>query len=129
MMLAVVQALALALVTPPMPDLGRRDLLLSATASAALSSPTKASAAFFGLVEPPIRGELTYAELLEEASKHRLQTVQTAVSHDWVIATTVDGQRYSCRVLDVDFDNLLLEAMGTDGTMPFEVHMLPSAPA
>lgn len=75
----------------------------------------------FGLAPPHLEGQLTYDQLLAAASNGQVATVQMAVQHNWVVATTPHGARWICEVKDSEMPIFLADAMRTDGSMPFEV--------
>lgn len=81
---------------------------------------------FFGMAPPKIQGTWSYEELLAKAGGGRVATVQIAVQHNQVVATTPEGHRYVCALKDEDFPILLTDAMRADGSLPFEV--LPMDP-
>jgi len=121
----------------PEPQLGRRAFTAAAAAilatnpqEAAVSTQPDPAAAysFYGLVPPPIQGVWEYEELIERAELGEIATVQTAVSHDVVVATTSDGHRYACLVADKNMGELLFDSM-IDGKLPFEVLPLDSTRA
>tara|TARA_Y100000591_G_scaffold285323_1_gene267528 strand:+ start:935 stop:1639 length:705 start_codon:yes stop_codon:yes gene_type:complete len=76
---------------------------------------------FFGLVAPPIEKTLSYEKLLEQIKYDNIVSVQIAVQHDCVIATTTRGHRLSCLIPDNKFQNLLMDSMDKDGNIPFRV--------
>ena len=71
---------------------------------------------FFGLAPPPISGSLTYDELLARAEAGQVASVQIAVQHDCVVATTLLGHRLACEMPDSLFPRLLLDSMKPDGS-------------
>jgi hypothetical protein len=131
---------------------GRRRLLVSAAARSAvllpLVGPASASAheneplsalllddgaidplahwAFFGLAPPPVAGVLEYDALVAQAKAGAFRTVQPAVQHDCLIATTHRGHRYASLVKDADVDRFVLDCIGGE-TIPFA--LLPRDPA
>ena len=135
-------ALALALMlaggaTALQPDFSTRRGVLAAAAASLASSCGPANAAsssglnvatmdrdrhvMFGVFPPHIEGVLTYDELLAAAAAGKVATVQTAVQHDTVIATTPHGSRWACHVKDEDVPGLVADAMRDDSSVPFEV--------
>lgn len=80
----------------------------------------------YGLVPPPIEKIISYDDLLENIKNKTIFSLQIAVQHDCVIATTKDGHRWACLVKDKNFPQLLLDAMDKNGNMP--VYVLPQDP-
>ena len=99
----------------------RPDRVEAARSSEARVEDWKGHSSFYGLAAPPIQGELTYEQLLRAADAGHIATVQIAVQHDNVIATTPEGHRFSCPIKDKDFPLLQVDAMRSDGSLPFEV--------
>lgn len=119
---------------PVRPDnLSRRALLVGALATPLLvAGPQKGSSegpprdpqtawTFFGLVAPPIQATWSYDTLVDQARAENLAAIQTAVSHDCVIATTHDGTRFASLIADSAVPTLLLEVEKPDGSLPFLV--------
>ena len=131
---------------PKAPEVSRRGLL--AAAAVATANPGGASASsFFGLAPEPITEIWSRETLLDHANQGHIANVQIAVQHDVVVATTKAGcvrsciarahlamqacsvcafftcgrQRFACMIKDDEFDHLLLDAMQSDGSMPFAV--------
>eukprot|EP00322_Chrysochromulina_rotalis_P014438 CAMPEP_0115864400 /NCGR_PEP_ID=MMETSP0287-20121206/19183_1 /TAXON_ID=412157 /ORGANISM="Chrysochromulina rotalis, Strain UIO044" /LENGTH=412 /DNA_ID=CAMNT_0003318873 /DNA_START=30 /DNA_END=1268 /DNA_ORIENTATION=+ len=99
-----------------------------ATAATSKHVPAKevdwaAKTSFFGLVEPPIQNMWEYETLVNQARAGNIATVQIAVQHDVVMAKTAAGHRYACMLPDNRLPDLLVDTMGTDGSLPFK--MLP----
>ena len=82
--------------------------------------------AFFGLAPPPVAGVLEYDALVAQARAGAFRTVQPAVQHDCLIATTHRGHRYASLVKDADVDRFVLDCMGGEA-IPFA--LLPRDPA
>lgn len=80
----------------------------------------------YGLVPPPIEKIISYDDLLENIKNKTIFSLQIAVQHDCVIATTKDGHRWACLVKDKNFPQLLMDAMDKNGNMP--VYVLPQDP-
>ena len=68
----------------------------------------RTTSAFFGLAAPPIQGMWSYAELVEQAKLENLATIQTAVQHDCIVATTHEGMRFASMVADKTVPLLLI---------------------
>lgn len=81
----------------------------------------RTTSAFFGLAAPPIQGMWSYAELVEQAKAENLATIQTAVQHDCIVATTHEGMRFASMVADKTVPLLLIDCEKPDGSLPFEV--------
>ena len=75
----------------------------------------------WGMAPPALQGERTYDEILTLAKQGRIATVQIAVQHDVLVATSPEGYRYALCIKDKDVPLLLADAMNDDGSMPFEV--------
>lgn len=73
------------------------------------------------MAAPPVQKEWSYQELKDQAKANNIATIQTAVSHDCLIATTHQGWRFASLVADKDVPTLLLEVTQPDGSLPFEV--------
>ena len=127
---------AAALNGPAHPEkISRRALLAGALATPLLvAGPPKSHAAstegpqdprtawsFFGLVAPPIQGTWSYDTLVDQAKAENLATIQTAVSHDCIVATTHDGVRFASMVADKSVPTLLIDCEKPDGSLPFLV--------
>ena len=76
---------------------------------------------FFGYIPPPIEKVLSYEELLEEIRNNNILTIQIAVQHDCVVATTIKGHRLSCLILDKNFPDLIKDSSNENGEVPFKV--------
>lgn len=83
----------------------------------------RTTSSFFGLAAPPIQGIWSYDELVEQAKAENLATIQTAVQHDCIVATTHEGTRFASMVADKTVPLLLIDCEKPDGSLPFE--MLP----
>lgn len=66
---------------------------------------------FFGMAPPPIQRTVTYDELLHIIQRDRIRTVQIAVQHDCVIATTKTGHRLALMLRDRDVPLLLVDTL------------------
>ena len=80
----------------------------------------------YGLVPPPVEKIISYDDLLENIKNRTIFSLQIAVQHDCVIATTKQGHRWACLVKDKNFPQLLLDVMDKNGNMP--VYVLPQDP-
>jgi ATP-dependent Zn protease len=80
----------------------------------------------YGLVPPPIEKIISYDDLLENIKNRTILSLQIAVQHDCVIATTKEGHRWACLVKDKNFPQLLMDVMDKNGNMP--VYVLPEDP-
>jgi hypothetical protein len=58
---------------------------------------------------------------VDQAKAENLATIQTAVSHDCIIATTHDGMRFASMVADKAVPTLLMDCEKPDGRLPFLV--------
>lgn len=76
---------------------------------------------FFGLAPPPIEKVLSYDELLNEIQNENIVSIQIAIQHNCVIATTIKGHRLSCLIPDSKFQQLLDDSKDKDGDLPFVV--------
>jgi len=72
---------------------------------------------FFGIAPPPIKSSITYEELINEINNNNIYSLQIAVQHDCIIATTNNGYRLSCLVPDEKFNDLYTDAMNSDGQL------------
>ena len=81
---------------------------------------------FFGLAPPPIERKITYDELLKEIKSNKIKSLQIAVQHDCVIATTNEGHRLSLLLPDEKFDNLVMDSIDKKGNQM--VNVLPIDP-
>lgn len=70
------------------------------------------------IVPPPIEKIITHDELREKIKNNEIISLQTAVQHDNVIATTKKNHRLSCPIKDRDFPNFLEEIKDRDGNLP-----------
>ena len=80
----------------------------------------------YGLVPPPIEKIISYDDLLDFIYNRTIFSIQIAVQHDCVIATTKEGHRWACLVKDKNFPQLLMDVMDKNGNMP--VYVLPMDP-
>lgn len=80
----------------------------------------------YGLVPPPIEKIISYDDLLKNVKNRTIFSLQIAVQHDCVIATTKQGHRWACLIKDEKFPQLLLDVMDKNGNMP--VYVLPLDP-
>ena len=78
----------------------------------------RTTSAFFGLAAPPIQGMWSYAELVEHAKAENLATIQTAVQHDCIVATTHEGMRFASMVADKAVPLLLIGERVSHSTEP-----------
>ena len=81
---------------------------------------------FFGLVPPPIEKVITYEELIENIKNNTIFTIQIAVQHDCIIATTIENHRLACLIPDEKLDTLIIDSMQKNGNLPF--YILPIDP-
>ena len=75
----------------------------------------------YGLVPPPIEKSLTKEELIKEINNENIISLQIAVQHDCVIATTKANHRLSVLIKDKDFDNFVNQFRNKDNSLPFIV--------
>lgn len=75
--------------------------------------------AFFGLAPPPIAGVLSYDDLVRFAKTGTIQTVQPAVQHDVLIATTHNGWRYASIIKDTDTTQFIMDCITDEKVIPF----------
>ena len=75
----------------------------------------------YGLVPPPIEKAITKQELIHEINKENIISLQIAVQHDCVVATTVANHRLSVLIKDKDFDNFINQFRDEDNNLPFIV--------
>ena len=73
---------------------------------------------FFGLAPPPVERTVTYDELVRIIRQDRIETVQIAVQHDCIVATTTEGHRLALVIRDRDLPILFADTMERDG-LPF----------
>ena len=88
----------------------------------------RTTSAFFGLAAPPIQGMWSYAELVEQAKAENLATIQTAVQHDCIVATTHEGMRFASMVADKAVPLLLIGERVSHSTAPCLAPRSPHAP-
>jgi hypothetical protein len=81
---------------------------------------------FFGLSPPPIEKSISYDELVDQIKKDKIYTIQIAIQHNCVIATTKKGHRLACLIPDSQFSRLIKDSMTPDGKLP--VYVLPIDP-
>ena len=79
------------------------------------------SHAFYLPLSRPLTRPRRSPQVLAEARAGNVASVQIATQHDCVVATTPIGHRYASYIKDKDFPNLLIDAMGADGSVPFDV--------
>jgi hypothetical protein len=75
----------------------------------------------YGLIPPPIEKSLTKEELTKEIENENIISLQIAVQHDCVIATTVANHRLSVLIKDKEFDNFVNNFRDKDNNLPFTV--------
>jgi hypothetical protein len=75
----------------------------------------------YGLVPPPIEKSITKKELIKEIDNENIISLQIAVQHDCVIATTKANHRLSVLIKDKDFDNFVNQFRDKDNSLPFKV--------
>ena len=80
----------------------------------------------YGLVPPPIEKVITYDELIENIKNNTIFTIQIAVQHNCIIATTIDNHRLACLVPDKMIDDLIMESVKKNGNLPY--YILPMDP-
>ena len=71
----------------------------------------------YGVVPPPIERVVSYSELLKEIHNNNIISLEIAVQHDCVIATTIKGHRISCLIPDKEFNNLLNDSRDKNGDL------------
>ena len=100
----------------------RRAILFSAPA-ALIAPPSSASDDpyshwAYGKVPPPIEKTIGYDEVMQEIRDGQIESLQVAVQHDCVIATTKEGHRHSVLIPDDELSALMLDAMNEDVHLP-----------
>tara|TARA_Y100000591_G_scaffold333389_1_gene376981 strand:+ start:12478 stop:13110 length:633 start_codon:yes stop_codon:yes gene_type:complete len=75
----------------------------------------------YGLVPPPIEKSITQQELTREIENKNIISLQIAVQHDCVIATTVENHRLSCLIKDKEFNTFIEQFRDDDNSIPFTV--------
>lgn len=75
----------------------------------------------YGFVPPPIEKSITKKELIKEIDNENIISLQIAVQHDCVIATTKANHRLSVLIKDKDFDNFINQFRDKDNSLPFTV--------
>ena len=73
----------------------------------------------YGLIPPPIEKSITKKELINEINRENIISLQIAVRHDCVIATTINNHRLSVLIKDKDFDNFVNQFRDKDNSLPF----------
>jgi len=81
---------------------------------------------FFELAPPPIKKTITKDELEEEINNNSIFSLQIAIQHNCIIATTKEGYRYACLISDKEFSSLISKFIGKGGQLPF--YLLPIDP-
>lgn len=76
---------------------------------------------FFGLAAPPIERSISYVELIKLIKNNKIFSVQIAIQHNCIIATTKEGHRLSCLLADKYFQDLILDSIDKDGRLPIKV--------
>jgi len=77
---------------------------------------------FYGTVAPPIERVLSYDDLVTEIQNNNIQSIQIAVQHDCVVATTNEGHRWVSMIPDSSFHQLVMD------TKDSSVSVLPIDP-
>ena len=75
----------------------------------------------YGLVPPPIEKVITKEELVNEINRENIISLQIAVQHDCVIATTIKNHRLSCLIKDKDFNKFVDSFRDNDNSLSFTV--------
>jgi len=75
----------------------------------------------YGLIPPPIEKSITKKELINEINRENIISLQIAVQHDCVIATTIKNHRLSVFIKDKDFNNFVEQFRDIDNNLPFTV--------
>jgi len=75
----------------------------------------------YGLVPPPIEKSVTQEELIREIENNNIISLQIAVQHDCVTATTVKNHRLSCLIKDKDFNTFVDQFKDDNNSLPFMV--------
>ena len=75
----------------------------------------------YGLIPPPIEKSITKKELINEINRENIISLQIAVQHDYVIATTINNHRLSVLIKDKDFNNFVNQFRDKDNSLPFTV--------
>lgn len=76
---------------------------------------------FYGLVPPPIEKIISQKELTDEILKDNILSLQIAVQHDIVIATSKNNHRLSCEIKDKDFNEYISQFKNINNDLPFQV--------
>tara|TARA_A100001011_G_C14274489_1_gene828526 strand:- start:37 stop:660 length:624 start_codon:yes stop_codon:yes gene_type:complete len=75
----------------------------------------------YGLVPPPIEKAISKQELINEIYEDNIISLQIAVQHDYVIATTIKNHRLSCFIKDKEFNEFVNSFRDNDNELPFTV--------
>lgn len=75
---------------------------------------------FFGIAPPPIERNIDYDEFVNLANENKIETIQIAVQHDCVIATTREGHRLALLIKDRYVPMLLTDTLRKN-ELPFTV--------
>lgn len=75
----------------------------------------------YGIIPPPIEKSITKRELINEIDRENIISLQIAVQHDCVIATTIKNHRLSVFIKDKDFNNFVEQFRDIDNNLPFTV--------
>lgn len=75
----------------------------------------------YGLVPPPIEKCVSKQELTDQINMNNIISLQIAVQHDTVVATTLQNHRWSCFIKDKDFDEFVQQFRQEDNSLPFTV--------
>ena len=113
---------------PSSPCCNRRAAVLSAVPSLLLATSSRASTPTdpyshwaYGRVPPPVERTVSYDEMVDMIRSGGVQSLQIAVQHDCVEATTREGHRVTLLLPDKEFDSLYAEVMDAG----FQVQILP----
>ena len=74
----------------------------------------------YGLV-PPIEKCVSKQELTDQINMNNIISLQIAVQHDTVVATTLQNHRWSCFIKDKEFDEYVEQFRQEDKSLPFTV--------
>ena len=75
----------------------------------------------YGFVPPPIEKVVSTQELTDQINMNNIISLQIAVQHDTVIATTLQNHRWSCFIKDKDFYEFVEQFRQQDNSLPFTV--------
>lgn len=75
----------------------------------------------YGLVPPPIEKTISQEELISEINNDNIISLQIAVQHDCVIATTKKNHRLSIFIKDNHFKSFIHQFRDTDNNLPFTI--------